>query len=188
MANKKTAIILLFILIFLSTACMINVGGPDYPVSSIPVSTDALATLESQIQTAIVSSDQTGQMTVFITETQLTSYLANKFGSQENPFITRPQAYLQNGQIQIYGTVTKGYFSATVSMLMTASIDPEGKLVLELSAADFGPFPVPETIKEMTSSIITEAYTGLLGPIATGFRLDSIIISYGAMMLIGKLK
>jgi uncharacterized protein YpmS len=167
---------------------MINVGGPDYPYNSIPVSTEALLSMNEQIQEAVISGAQSGQVTLFITESQLTSFLASKLDSQENPFITQPQVYLQNGQIQIFGTVIKGYLKATVSIIMTASIDPDGKLLLELSSADFGPLPVPESLKEIITSLVTEAYTGSLGPLATGFNLESIVIANGAMMIVGKIK
>jgi hypothetical protein len=188
MLKKKYPIIVTFVVLLISMACVINVGGPDYPISPIPVSTDALTSMQEQIQAAVLAGAQTGQITLFITESQLTSFLVNKLDSQENPFITQPQAYLQNGQIQIYGTVVKGYLKATVSIVMTASIDPEGKLLLELSSADFGPLPVPDSLKEVITSLVTEAYTGSLGPVATGFMLESIIIANGAMMIIGRIK
>jgi len=188
MVKKKYPIFVALIALLFSMACMINVGGPDYPNLPIPVSTEALMSMKEQIQEAVVAGAQTGQITLFITESQLTSFLASKLESQENPFLTQPQAYLQNGQLQIFGTVIKGYLKATVSISMTASIDPDGKLLLELSSADFGPLPVPDSLKEIITSLVTEAYTGSLGPIATGFNLESIVIANGAMMIIGRIK
>jgi hypothetical protein len=185
--KKKTIFVALIVLI-ISMACMINVGGPDYPKFPIPVSTEELISLQEQIQEAIVAGAQSGQITLFFTESQLTSFLASKFDSQKKPILTQPQAYLQNNQIQIYGTVIKGYLKATVSLIMTASIDPEGKLLLELSSADFGPLPVPDSLKGIITSLITEAYTGSLGTFATGFNLESIVIANGAMMIVGQLK
>lgn len=187
MKNYNRVIVVLFVLL-ISMACMINVGGPAYPDSPIPVSEEALATMQQQIQDAVVASAQTGQITLFITESQLTSFMVSKLESQESPFFTLPQAYLQNGQIQIYGTVVKGFLKVTVSIIMTANIDHEGKLQLELTSADFGPLPVPETLKEIITTLVTEAYTGSLGTLATGFSLESIIISDGAMMIVGRVK
>ena len=187
MSKNKLPVIIAVIVLIISLACVINIGGPDYPTNSIPVSSEALVSLQDQIKSAVENSAQTGQITIFITETQLTSFLADKFSSQENPIITLPQAYLQNGQIQIYGTVIKGYLKASVSIILTASINSEGKLQLELTSADFGPFPVPESLKEAITSLVTEAYTGALGPVATGFRLEGIIIANGAMMIIGRI-
>jgi hypothetical protein len=38
------------------------------------------------------------------------------------------------------------------------------------------------------TSLVTEAYTGSLGPVATGFQLESVVIAEGAMMIIGRAK
>jgi len=188
MLKKKYLLLIALLALLISIACMINVGGPDYPNIPIPVSTEALMSLQEQIQEAVIAGAQSGQITLFITESQLTSFLVSKLESQENPFLIQPQAYLQNGQIQIFGTVINGYLKATVSIIMTASIDPDGKLLLELSSADFGPLPVPESLKEIITSLVTEAYTGSLGPIASGFNLESIVIANGAMMIVGRIK
>lgn len=187
MIKNRSLIIIIVVMLVVTMACVINIGGPDYPTNSIPISTESLSSMRDQIKTAVADGAQTGQINIFITETQLTSFLADKFSSQENPLITSPQAYLQDGQIQIYGTVTKGFLKATVSIIMTASINQEGKLQLELTSADFGPFPVPDSLKEIITSMVTEAYTGSLGPLATGFRVEGIIIAKGAMMIVGKI-
>lgn len=187
MSKIKLPVVLVLIVMLITQACVINIGGPNYPTETIPVSPESLADLQNQIKSAVENSVQTGQITIFITETQLTSFLADKFSSQEKPLFTQPQAYLQNGQIQIYGTVIKGYFEASVKIILTASINSEGKLQLELSSADFGPFPVPDTLREVITTLVTEAYTGALGPVATGFRMEGIVIADGAMMIIGRI-
>jgi hypothetical protein len=38
------------------------------------------------------------------------------------------------------------------------------------------------------SAMVQEAYTGALGPLATGFKLDSIVIADGLMMLTGSMQ
>ena len=188
MQKKKYPVFVALITLFISMACMINIGGPDYPKLKIPVSNEELLNMQQQIREALVAGTQSGQITLFFTESQLTSYLASKLDAQENPILTEPQVYLQNNQIQIYGTVINGYLKATVSIFMTATIDPDGKLLLELSSADFGPFPVPDSLKEIITSLVTEAYTGSLGTYATGFKLESIVIANSAMMIFGRLK
>jgi hypothetical protein len=38
------------------------------------------------------------------------------------------------------------------------------------------------------TAVITEAFTGSLGPVATGFRLESIDIANGLMTVTGRIK
>jgi hypothetical protein len=178
----------LLILIFATLACTINIGGPAYPDQSIPISTDAAGELQSAIQTATVVGAATGQETLVVTESQVTSYLAARLMSQPQPLFTKPQVYLRDGQIQIYGTAQQGYFQANIKIVLTASVDAQGQPKIELASADFGPLPVPTGLKDFISSAVQEAYTGTIGPVATGFRLESITIADGTMTLVGRIK
>ncbi len=188
MHKKKNPVFVAVLVLIITMACMINIGGPDYPKIKIPVSTEEVINMQEQIREALLGGTESSQITLFFTESQLTSYLAFKLDSQDKPFLTEPQVYLQNNQIQVYGTIIREYLKATVSIFMTATIDPDGKLLLELSSADFGPLPVPENLKEIITSLVTEAFTGSLGTVATGFNIESIVIANSAMMIVGRLK
>ncbi len=63
-------------------------------------------------------------------------------------------------------------------------VDSEGSLVFEVGFADFGPPPASETLKPLVSAILTEAFIGTLGPLATGVRFTTIPAS-GRMSLKG---
>jgi hypothetical protein len=188
MIALKKLILVALVLILGTLACMINLGGPAYPTPSIPVSTEAVESLEQTIHQAIAAGADTGTLTLAITETQLTSYLALKLQLQSSPIITFPQVYLRDGQIRIYGTATQGYFQVTASIILTAGIDSAGQLQIELSSADFGPMPVPQEVNDALSTVIKEAFTGSLGPVATGLRLDSVTIADGIMVIVGRTK
>ena len=187
MGRKSSVIVIAIVTLLVCIACVLNIGGPDYPQIAIPVSTEELANMQNQIEQAVIQGALNGEITLFITESQITSYLNAKLETQDNPLFTDPQVYLQDGKILVYGTVTKGYFQATVELILTATIDANGKLVLEFSSADFGPLAVPDNLKEVITSLVTEAYTGSLGPVATGFQLEGIVISDGMMMIVGKI-
>jgi uncharacterized protein YpmS len=168
-------------------ACTISIGGPSYPSERIPVSTAAIEELQTAIATALASGATSGEVTLFISEAQLTSYLAYSLQNQPQPFITDPQVYLRAGQVQVYGTVQRGYLEATACIILTPTIDSSGHLQLELTSADFGPFPTPKGLREALTAIVSEAYTGALGPAATGFRLESVVIANGYALLTGRI-
>ncbi len=169
-------------------ACTMNFGGPSYPTLSIPVSTEAMGELQTSVETAVAEGAVSGEVTLIFTEPQLTSYLAYKLLAQSQPFITNPQVYLRNGELQIYGTARKGYFEATALIVLSAGVDDLGQLKIELSSANFGPLPVPNGLKEIISAMIKEVYTGALGPVASGFKLNSVIITDGEMTIVGQIK
>lgn len=174
-----------FVLLMAALACKMNLGGPTPSGQPIPVSTEAAGSLQQQFEQAIQNPGPNGQITLTINETQLTSLLAEKLASMQDPIISNPQVYLRDGQIQLFGQASRGYFQANVGIVLTATVDANGQPLVEISSADFGPVPVPENLNQSISSMVQEAYTGALGPLATGVALDSIVISDGVMTLTG---
>jgi hypothetical protein len=188
--NRRTkiffAVALLLILSVL--ACTINIGGPAYPTPTIPISTEAAGELNNNIQTAVAAGIESGQVTLTFTEPELTSYLYYRLESQATPFITNPQVYLRDNQMSIYGTASQGNFNAYVKIVVMPSVDAQGQLQIDLTTVDFGPLPVPTGLNDIVTAVITEAYTGALGPVATGFRIETITIADGTMTITGRTK
>jgi hypothetical protein len=178
----------LTVLVFASLACTMFVGGPDYPVGTIPVSAEAVESLRAQIEAAVLASAESGVITLQITQEQITSYIAFRLAGQENPALKNPQVFLRNGQMQVYGIIERGYFVANVLVALTVNVDELGQPRIEIATADFGPFPAPDGLKQSMTALITEAYTGSLGPVATGFRLERIDIANGLMTVTGRIK
>jgi hypothetical protein len=115
--------------------------------------------------------------------------MIEKMQQQSNPPFTDPQVLLRNGQMQMYGKVKQGMFDANILITMNVGIDElTGQPKIEITSADFGPLPAPEGINAAMNAIINEAFTGSLGPVAVGFRLESIAIADGLMTLTGRIK
>jgi len=182
--------ILLFLstLVFAALACSMFVGGPDYPTETIPVSAESVDSLRTQIESAVLAGAESGTITLQITEEQLTSYIAFRLAAQENPVLQEPQVFLRDGQMQVYGKVERGIFIANVYVALNVSVNELGQPRIEIATADFGPFPAPDGLKQSLTAIITEAYTGSLGPVATGFRLERISTTDRLMTVTGRIK
>ena len=108
---------------------------------------------------------------------------------RENPPFTDPQVFLRDNQMQLYGKITRGYFTANMLIAATVGIDPtSGAPKIEITSADFGPFPAPEGLNAAINAVVAEAFTGSFGPVAVGFRLESIVIADGVMTMTGRIK
>ncbi len=190
MKTKTSSLTFSFIALMLaSLACAIFVGGPDYPAQTIPVSENEVQNMRTQIEQAFVAGAETGIVTLQITESQLTSLIALKMQEQTSPPFTEPQVLLRNGQLQMYGKIKSGSFTA--NMLITANVgidETTGLPKVEIASADFGPIPAPEGLNAAISAMIAEAFTGSLGPVALGFRLEAITIADGVMTMTGRIK
>jgi len=195
MKNKYALPIFLITLLLTSLACTIFVGGPDTsnltPIPASPADADAL---REQIRQAFETGATTGTVSFTITEAQITAILRQRLQSDPNlqaekkPIITDPQVYLRDGQMKIYGKTQQGIFTANIGILVNIGVDELGKPKIEIASADFGPFPVPEGIKDAMTAMISEAYTGSLGPVATGLRIESIAIADGNMTIAGRIR
>jgi hypothetical protein len=183
-------------LVLTSLACIIFVGGPDYSnLPPIPVSAEAAASIKDEIQRAVEAAADTGVITVNLTEPQITSYLAARLQtdpslqqSDKKPLITDPQVYLRDGQMQIYGKTQQGLFTANIGIIVNMGVDANGQPQIDIVSADFGPFPAPKGINEAITAMVKEAYTGSLGPVATGLRIESISIANGVMTVTGRIR
>jgi hypothetical protein len=186
----------LTILILTSLACTVFVGGPDYSsLPPIPVSAEAAESIKAEVQRAMEAAAQTGVMTVNLTEPQITSYLAARLQtdpslqqSDKKPLITAPQVYLRDGQMQIYGKTQQGMFTANIGIIVKMGVDANGQPQIEVVSADFGPFPAPKGLKDALTAMVREAYTGSLGPVATGLRIEAISIANGVMTVTGRIR
>lgn len=189
MRTKNNFFHLIASLVLASLACSINVGGPDYPAETIPSSPADAQTLRDTIQQAMLTGAETGYITLQITESQLTGFIAEKLSQQTDPPFTDPQILLRDGQMKLYGKITRGWFTANMLIVMNATIDEStGQPRMEIAAADFGPIPAPEGLNAAVSAVIDEAFTGSFGPVASGFRLESIAIANGIMTVAGRIK
>jgi hypothetical protein len=190
MKTKNISFTLFIItLVMASLACNISLGGPDYPAQPIPVSVQEVENMRTQIEQAFLAGAESGIVTIQITESQLTSFIALKMLEQAEPPFTEPQILLRDGQMKMYGKVKRGMFNANIVITMNVGIDAAtGLPKIEVASADFGPLPAPEGVNTAVSAIIAEAFTGSLGPVAIGFRLESITIADGVMTMTGRIK
>lgn len=186
--QRKQIIWITLIALLASLACTIFVGGPAYPEQTIPITAEEAEALREQIRLALEAGATSGILSLQITEAQLTSLLAEKLAEQSNPLFTEPQVHLREGQMKVYGKGQRGVFLYNISLTMAVSVDELGQPKVELVEANFGPVPVPEGINEAISTLVAEAYTGSLGPVLTGFRLESIVIADGLMTISGRIK
>jgi len=196
MKNKYALPLFLITLLLTSLACTIFVGGPDYSdLPVIPVSKEAEQSLKDEMKKAFEAGAASGVVTLNITETQITSYLAYRMQTDQSlqqsdskPLITDPQVYLRDGQMKIYGKTQQGMFAANIGIIINVGIDETGQPKIEIASADFGPFPAPEGLKEALTAMIKEAYMGAIGPAATGLRIETITITDGIMSITGRIK
>ena len=171
-----------------SLACQIDIGGPAQPGPPIPASTEIAGQVALSWKSAVDTAGPGGEVSVTLDESQITSFLASRLTRAEQPLIREAQAYLRDGLIQIFGVTQQGPLTASVLFAVSPSVTPEGEINIEVLSIDLGPLPAPQALKDSLSAILTEAFSGTLGPLATGLRVTAINVAEGHITITGKLR
>ena len=175
-------------LLIATIACQINLGGAKPPGEPIPTHSATTSDLTQVWKSAIEGALTTGQVMVILDEVQLTTFLAHRLEAHETPLLIQPQIYLRQNAIQVFGTTERGFLKANVLLAITPLVDSDGNITLELTKAEFGPIPAPNALKETISAVLSEAFTGSFGSLATGIRVTSLAIHDGQMAIVGELR
>jgi hypothetical protein len=79
-------------------------------------------------------------------------------------------------------------FAANIGIIVSVGVDENGQPKIEIVSAEFGPLPAPEGLKDTIEAMVREAYTGSIGPVATGLRIETILIADGIMTISGRIR
>lgn len=170
-------------------ACQADLGGPSPPGAPISTSGEEAHAFGEMWAGAVEAAETSdGQLRLIVGEEQLTSFFALRLQEQRDPILRDPQVFLRKGLIQVHGVAERGLVRANVLIGIEPVIQQDGSLSFRITSAEFGPLPVPDSIKEGTSTLISEAFAGPIGSLATGIRLDAIAIQNGEMAISGSLR
>lgn len=185
MKYSTKILILLILLLLVSLACQIAIGGPT-PSRTVPVSTEAAGSLEDSWKTVMDSPDVNSPIAITLTEEQLTSFLAIQLSQQTDPLLTNPQVLLQNGQVEIFGQAQRGSIQANVRITLQVSANETGDLKISLASVDMGPIPAPQSLLDQISTTLDETMKSSIGSTAAGIKIESIYISDGLLTISGQ--
>ena len=178
---------LLIVLLFSSLACNLPGRNSDetteLPV--IPVTTQAVETLQSEIEAAkeALSSKQTVEIQV--SEAQLSSMVAFELQSDTDIPLDDPQIYLRDGQVTILANLTQNQIEVPVEIILEMSTDGQGNLAYQVISGQVGPLPVPENLMNQLTSRLDQIIASQTPINDSPFFIESITIGDGNMTLTG---
>jgi hypothetical protein len=167
--------------------CRLNLGGPELPPAP-EISAGAAARASASWNGALEQAVTTGQVTVILTEEELTSALAERLASEEEAILRSPVVTLRDGVITVYGVMEQDLFEANLRLVVTPVIDDEGQLGFELTSADLGPLPASEGLRGTISDMLSEALAGPMGSLATGLRVTSVAVADGSLAIVAEMR
>jgi uncharacterized protein YpmS len=184
MKKLHSIYIAIIALVITVLACNFGFAGPK--PAPIPVSTEAVQSLQEEVSNAVQQMATSGSATIEITESQLTSALA--LSLQQLPVLTSPQIYLQNGEIQFTGSALQAGLLGDVNVILKVEAGQDCKLRLQVVTAKLGPLPISEDMIGGFLPLAEEAISGIATSGGQQMCIDSIVINEGKMVITGHSK
>jgi uncharacterized protein YpmS len=187
MKSTKVLALIIFALFLSVLACNLSFpwGSSREPV---PVTTEAAERLEETVEDIVEDYQPGKEISLIITETQLTSIIAFKLEESAGDIVSNPQVYLRDGQIQINGNVNTQGISAPAQVKVEVSVDVLGRPDLNVVSATVGPFPIPEDMISEVDILINDAFQEQIELMAPNLQIEDIFIADGSMTIIGRTK
>ncbi|MFM8320375.1 MAG: hypothetical protein ACKOC5_05615 [Chloroflexota bacterium] len=150
----------------------------------IPVSTESVMALETQVAQAAATASAGGAITLELTEQQLTSTAAMQLQSQGETGLRDLQVRLRDGQMQLSGVTNQGGLDLPVTMSLRLDVDPNGVPRTTVTNASVGPFDLPANLVSEIQTRVDQMVMAQLGATSNEIAVDSITIADGKMTIV----
>jgi uncharacterized protein YpmS len=181
----RNSIFLILVFVLTSLACRLGAEKIQKPVETIPVSTQAVATLEQKLLDSVEQAGQGGTVEIIIREEELTSLIALRFSEQTSVPVTDLQVFLREGQVQLLGNVLMGELAVPVVVFFEPQINSSGQLHLTLVSFQMGPLEVPDSLKDTIQEQVDQLITDLIQRSESSYYIESVTIADGNLTLRG---
>jgi hypothetical protein len=186
--SKRTLLLVSAILALVISILACNLPGRQNQATpeSIPVSSQAVEDLATQIAGAAATAVSGGPIVLEMTEQQLTSAAALELQSQGETRVQDVEVRLREGQIIITGRANQDGFSLPFSATLRLTANAQGLPQTEIVKATIGPLPLPES---MTSELTSRFNQMVLAEISSNGNgssvlIDSITITDGKITIV----
>lgn len=176
---------LLLMLVLSALACALPLQATETPPTRVPPSTQDVEELKEEVATASARFAESGELSITVTEQQLTAFLLEGLASQPDITMTEPQVILQNGQIQLSGKMMFGKVNVPVQIVLAASVQ-NGALVVGVVSANFGIIPIPEKLLTQITDMINKNLTQSITMEGRQLDVEQVEIADGTMKITGK--
>ncbi len=175
-------------LLMITAALLATMLACNFPGSSaapkdtpIPVSSEAVVQMETQVVQAVATVQAGGPIVLEMTEQQLTSAAVLELQNQSEQQFRDVQIRLRDGLVIISGTTTQSGLDLPVSVKVRLSVTVEGRPRSVIEEAAVGPFDLPDTIVSKISTQVEQTMFSQLGGSFDTMVIDSIVIADGKM-------
>lgn len=177
----RSILLLPLILLFAGLACQFS-GGPT-PPRPVPTLPDAAQSLNQTFET-VQPAPTTGNLSITVTEAQITSYIVQNLHDNYDAILSNPVIVFQPNHVELYGTIKGDNIAANGRVLMTVTVDDQGKPAVKITDANFGPIPVPASLLTNLSTAVDQSIANSMKDYQSDYRLESITFDTGVATIV----
>lgn len=174
-------------------AIYVSTEGPEPPLSANfkPQAAEAQA-FDNAVQGAARDAGMNGWFAIQFTERELSSWLAlegEEFAEKNGetfPF-EDVQVEIDNGEMQVYGELSRSGVTFPMTMVIEPKVDDESKLDLEVKSMDAGGVHLPGALFGPLVSLLEDAITKTLEDLPGSYYLygESLFVDEGTFAVQG---
>jgi uncharacterized protein YpmS len=186
MKTRKIKITFLLLGLVLSTlACNLSTAMvKQVPTIAVPTLAPAeQQQLTDQLANQLNQAASGQQVTIELTESQLSSLINGQAGSVQDAQLSNLQVVMDNNQATITGNATSNGFSGNLNIVLAVATDAAGKPQMNVVSATIAGFPIPESALTTISTAINQ---GLQGQTGQGFVVQSMTIADHKLTIIAQ--
>ncbi len=175
------------VLILMSLACQLTFSQfSDTPTPKLE-SNDSQDILKNANNTIIINEDASG-IHIEITQEQLTNIIKENLKSNPELSIDDPQVRLYDRKIQFQATAIQSNISLPVEIILTVQVNENSNLSFSILSAKIGSIPLPENLLVSIAAELEKAVDDQIISQIGDFRITSLIINDGKMVITGQRK
>ncbi len=167
-----------------SLACKLAKGVARPTATPVPVSTQAVQQLSTQVAQAAATAVSGGPLVLELTEEQLTSAAALEMQKQGDMGVSNVQVTLRDNVMKISGDMEQSGLNLPVTIAIQITTSGDGKLQSQVAEATVGPVALPKDLTEQISVQLNQMLLSQVDVHGENYFIDSVTIANGKLTLV----
>ena len=176
MSKTIRLILPVFALFLIALACQAlpSLAGTDDSTPTPANFQEILAHAYEQVQ-------ETGSVTVQVTEAQISQFLQIELLNQDELPFSNPQIFFRDGKIEFLADVEQSGITATMKVILTVAVDESGQPHFKVESAQLGLLPLPQDVMVVVKDTVNQMLGSQILANTEGIGIKDISIGTGYM-------
>jgi hypothetical protein len=171
-----------FALFLIGLACQAlpSLSGDDDSTPT-PAPSATPANFAEILEHAVRQVQETGTVTVQVTEAQISQFLQLELLNQPELPFSNPQIFFRDGKVEFLADVEQSGLTATMKVILAVDIDENGQPFFQVESASLGLLPLPQDVMVVVEDTVNQMLGSQILANAQGVVIQDIRVGEGFM-------